>query len=320
MKPIEILSSFSFADTRITLKAIDTIYLPKFRGSALRGVFGHAFKKFACNFNTANDCHKCLLVKHCIYAYVFETTAPENDTFLRNNNAVAHPYIIYSPLSTRQIYHPGDEIIFNMILMGRAIQYFSYFVQTFIIMGDIGLGRGKGKFMLKHVDCQNEKGQQQLLYQAGDQKMRSSLFIRKGCDIFLKMQTVPDCCKLHFITRLEIKQKGKYPTITFGVFFRSLMRRIITLAHLHHGIDCSSLNFNKLCKAADKIITVSSNLKWDKAERYSNRQKKRMPFGGLTGEMVCKGNLKPFWPFLLLGQYLHVGKKASFGFGRYELL
>ncbi|MCI5124675.1 MAG: CRISPR system precrRNA processing endoribonuclease RAMP protein Cas6, partial [Candidatus Electrothrix sp. AR5] len=27
-----------------------------------------------------------------------------------------------------------------------------------------------------------------------------------------------------------------------------------------------------------------------------------------------------FWPFLWLGQWLHIGKQASKGFGRYQLL
>lgn len=317
-KSVEILSSFTLTSVRITLKAIDTIYLPEFKGSALRGVFGHAFKKFACNFNNKNDCRECLLINDCIYVYIFETTAPKNNTFIRDKNAVAHPYIIQSSLDKRQIYHPGDELVFNLILTGEAVKYFLYFVQTFVIMGDIGLGRGKGKFMLAYIDYQN-KGQRQLIYQAGDHKLRSSPPIYKGGDLFLKTPIVPDSCKLHFVTRLEIKQKGKYPTISFGVFFRSLMRRVVTLSYLYNEIDCSSLNFTQLCKAADKITTVTSNLRWDKAQRYSNRQKKRMQFGGLIGEVIYKGDLEPFWYFLIIGQYIHVGKKASFGFGQYKL-
>jgi len=43
----------------------------------------------------------------------------------------------------------------------------------------------------------------------------------------------------------------------------------------------------------------------------------RMPFGGRLGEIAFEGDLTPFWPFLVLGEHVHVGKKTSFGFGQY---
>ncbi|RLC18770.1 MAG: hypothetical protein DRI57_07960 [Deltaproteobacteria bacterium] len=75
-----------------------------------------------------------------------------------------------------------------------------------------------------------------------------------------------------------------------------------------------------LSHAADDVRTVSSDLRWEHAIRYSNRQKRSMPFGGLIGEVTFAGDLAPFWPFILLGEWMHVGKKTSFGLGQYELV
>ena len=44
-----------------------------------------------------------------------------------------------------------------------------------------------------------------------------------------------------------------------------------------------------------------------------------MPFGGLLGETVYRGELAPFIPWLTLGQWIGVGGKTSFGLGLYEL-
>ncbi len=129
----------------------------------------------------------------------------------------------------------------------------------------------------------------------------------------------PEKCTFRFLTRLELKEKSRYPDIRFGVLFRALLRRITTLAHLHCGIDCSGIDFAGLSHAADEIRTVSSNLSYEYAERYSNRQKRRMPFGGLIGDITFEGDLAPFLPFIRLGEWVNVGKKTTFGLGRYEI-
>jgi CRISPR/Cas system endoribonuclease Cas6 (RAMP superfamily) len=32
-----------------------------------------------------------------------------------------------------------------------------------------------------------------------------------------------------------------------------------------------------------------------------------------------QGNMAPFWPYLVFGQYVHVGHGATFGLGKYRL-
>jgi len=44
-----------------------------------------------------------------------------------------------------------------------------------------------------------------------------------------------------------------------------------------------------------------------------------MKLGGLLGQLHLQGDLAPFTQLLHLGQWLHVGKNASFGLGGYRL-
>jgi hypothetical protein len=44
-----------------------------------------------------------------------------------------------------------------------------------------------------------------------------------------------------------------------------------------------------------------------------------MSLGGVIGTWRLEGPLAPFAPFLQLGEWLHVGKEASFGLGQYTL-
>ena len=42
------LSHFKFAQFQFSIKAVNCISLPVYKGSTLRGAFGHAFKKVVC--------------------------------------------------------------------------------------------------------------------------------------------------------------------------------------------------------------------------------------------------------------------------------
>jgi len=44
-----------------------------------------------------------------------------------------------------------------------------------------------------------------------------------------------------------------------------------------------------------------------------------MEWGGLVGAASYDGDFTPFWPYLVFGQWTHVGKGATFGLGQYRL-
>ena len=63
-------------------------------------------------------------------------------------------------------------------------------------------------------------------------------------------------------------------------------------------------------------------LRWFDWTRYSSRQQQEMALGGVVGQWHLHTNadtLEQLWPWLWLGQWLHVGKNASFGLGGYRL-
>ena len=81
-----------------------------------------------------------------------------------------------------------------------------------------------------------------------------------------------------------------------------------------------SLDFKGLIEEAKNITIKEENLHWQDWERYSNRQETMMKMGGFIGSVTFEGDFEPFAPFLLLGEYIHVGKGTSFGLGKYKIL
>jgi hypothetical protein len=69
-------------------------------------------------------------------------------------------------------------------------------------------------------------------------------------------------------------------------------------------------------------LTDSRELQWFDWTRYSSRQKQEMTLGGLLGQWTLHGStdaIAQIWPWLWLGQWLHVGKNATMGLGAYTL-
>ena len=125
---------------------------------------------------------------------------------------------------------------------------------------------------------------------------------------------------LLFLTPARLKFSGELTSdLEFHILFRSLLRRISLLSYFHCGEELN-VDFRGLIKESETIRTIKSNLRWYDWERYSARQDTRMKLGGLIGRVAFSGDLVPFWPYLSLGEFVHVGKGSSFGLGKYEIL
>jgi hypothetical protein len=161
------LASFRLAHYHLTLEALEPLHLPPFKGSALRGGFGHTFKRLVCfspkgTHGQSQLCGKrCELGNACPYGYVFETTPPDESEVLSNLSEVPRPFVIEPPDDRREHIPPGERLTFGLTLVGRGINYLPYFIAVFRELGKIGLGRPfdtaqgrqRGKYRLLAMDA-----------------------------------------------------------------------------------------------------------------------------------------------------------------------
>ncbi|MBI5639738.1 MAG: hypothetical protein HZA17_04860 [Nitrospirae bacterium] len=129
-----------------SLSAKDIIVLPAYKGSTFRGGFGNAFKKIVCALKK-NACTDCLLKEKCVYSYIFETPPPSDTKMMTKYTNAPHPFIINPPLEKKRAYKPEEDIRFGLTLIGKAVDYLSYFVYTFDELGKIGIGKDRGKYV-----------------------------------------------------------------------------------------------------------------------------------------------------------------------------
>ncbi|MEO0131442.1 MAG: CRISPR system precrRNA processing endoribonuclease RAMP protein Cas6 [candidate division WOR-3 bacterium] len=299
------------AKLKINYRVIDILQLNQFIGSILRGAFGYIFRKITCP-NKNQRCSDCLLKSKCIYLYIFETPRPENSQIMRKYESIPRPFIIEPPLNNKQIYKPGENFIFNLILIGRAIEYIPYFIYTLEEIGNYGIGKNRGHMSLVSITQGLRK-----IYNGGDRKILANIIPQKLS--LTKPRKPIKKITIKFLTPFRIIYQEKLTqSLDFHVLIRSLLRRIGLLSYFHAD-EPYKIDFKYLISKAEKIQTIKANLMFQEQYRYSTRQQQRISIAGMIGEFTYQGDLTEFLPYLKIGEVVHVGKGTVFGMGKYKL-
>lgn len=316
------LEDFTTCHYRVVLSAGEQgLELPPYKGSTLRGGFGAAFRRIACSMRKKN-CRNCLIMPNCPYTYVFETTPPPGSEVLRLYTSIPRPFVIEPPLVKKTEYNPGERLEFRLILIGKAIDYFPYFVVAFQELGiNQGIGRGRRPYNLENIYSFNPlTGEELLVYEGKTARINSRDLRIAGKQVMTNLKYEQNCLRLRFETMTRIKyQKHLTEKIEFHMLIRNLLRRLSSLYYFHH--ECIlDLDFKGLISRAQHVKIIEDTTRWEDWERFSRRQNTRMKFGGVVGDITYQGDLEQFLPFIKLGELIHVGKGTVFGLGKYTIL
>lgn len=316
------ISRFQF-----NLLPLEEIHLPIYKGSTLRGGFGHAFKRVVC-IQKGKQCNDCMVKSTCVYSYIFETFPPDDTEILRLYKNVPHPFVIEPPLTSQRIFKKGEEITFTLVLIGKTIQYLPYFIYTFDELGRIGLGRGKGKFHLKSVTSEIEgaggdgnsenAGDNGIIYSDENKTLHNHFRVMTAKEIS-DSNNSPSEIKIEFLTPTRMVFDGRLVgRLEFHHMIRTLLRRVSSLSYFHCG-ELLELDCKALIEKAENIKCTDRDLRWYDWQRYSARQETKMKMGGLIGNAVFEGDLEEFMTLIALGEFIHVGKGTAFGLGKYKI-
>ncbi|PYQ03036.1 MAG: hypothetical protein DMF82_14310 [Acidobacteria bacterium] len=300
---------------RVTLTAIEPLDLPAYLGSTLRGAFGHVFRRVAC---LSPQGGVCPAPQSCPYHLVFEPVPSPDAPALTSFDDIPRPFVIGPPPTASGTRPAGSDLTFDLTLVGRARSFLPYFI---VALRELrGIGRGRHSVALRRLEAiEPLSGRESLVYSDEDSLVRS----HDASASLAACQTLTPPAgpvKVRFLTCTRLKHEGQWAVRPeFHVLFRRLLGRLSSLAVFHCGARLD-LDFIGLIEQAKAVKLVTDCTRWEDWSRYSSRQDRRMTLGGLVGEAVYEGPLEPLWPFLVFGQWTHVGKNATFGLGRYQLV
>ncbi|SPD73008.1 conserved hypothetical protein [uncultured Desulfobacterium sp.] len=292
-------------------------FLPPYKGSTFRGVFGHALKRVVCALKR-QECEECLLKGRCIYTLVFETKHALNSPKGFRLSAPPHPFVIVPPLTEETRFKSGSSFDFDLLLFGEVNHSIAYFIYAFDQIGKTGIGKrvnGKGgRFRLR----QAEKGAD-IIYSDADRLIKAN----DPEEISLSPANQDDDSvsrvKISLVTPLRLKSDNRLKAdLPFHILVRAMLRRISSLFAFYDGGE-PALDYRGMVERAKQVRIVDENLSWCDWRRYSHRQDQAMLMGGMAGSVTYEGQLGEYLPLMEISEKLHLGKQTAFGLGKVQV-
>ncbi|WKN24010.1 CRISPR system precrRNA processing endoribonuclease RAMP protein Cas6 [Azotobacter vinelandii] len=280
--------------------------LPDYAGSQLRGAFGHALRRIAC-MTRLRDCGQCPLQSTCPYPLIFEAPGEDRDLLTHAPN----PFVIEPPPAGARLLEGGESFDFAMVLIGQALPQLPLIVLAWESALAQGLGKERSRCELLEVHCEDDP---EPVYRSGCGR------IREHRPQPAPPPTAGQPLRLRLLTPMRLRKDGRCVgrrELDASTLLIALARRTQALRD-RHCPGQAPIDFRALADHA-ATIGLEGDLRWFDWTRYSSRQQREMTLGGLIGELRLTGDLDGLLPLLHLGQWLHLGKNATFGLGHYRM-
>ena len=300
-----------------TLVIMEDGRLPKSKTSALRGGMGHALLTTNCIRD--EKCEACDFSKDCLVQRMMYPKMEIRPEFMKTKDSEG---FVFECEDTREYFEAGDELAFNLILIGRTIVYFNQYLQAFYYFGMQGMGAEHVRFQIAKVT--NTLGETLVegtsVYKERLTVMHVSDYVRyRFSSGEIKRMLDADRCRMVFQSPLSLKFQGKMQEdFRPDALFAAIERRVYIL-NCYEGLSEEGENIER--PAEEHLPIVEKEKAWPvKMKRYSGTQNSKVTFSGIRGWCDLRGLDESMLQLLLAGELLHIGKNTSFGFGKYTLV
>ena len=269
----------------------------------LRKTFRDCFRAIVCRQPGGCDC--CPDTHNCPYRLIFGQVLAADPEAVRRHQKPPLPFVFeLRPVSWNQ--QKGVSFELGLVLVGSATYHVPVFCATLM-----AVFRSLPGCYLAGIDSVGCSGSAAPVLNGDGAIALDRLATISAEDILAVSTLPPDQARLNFITPLCIVQDGKaIREFSFSRFIATLLRRVSSLAY-YYGGSALELDYKRLSGLGKEVRIVENAL------RYTDRDNCQKE--GLTGSCLVTGNLYEFHPVLLLGEYLHCGKGAAYGMGRYRI-
>lgn len=293
------------------------------KGNTLRGGFGSAFRRLVC-VDRRRECASCTLRYDCPYTAVFNPFVPPDAERMTGNQNIPRPFVFKPPRSTQTHYRPDEPLTFQLVVIGRALDYLPYFIVAFRELGATGFGLNRARVRLAAVEALGGDSPA-AVYDSSTNVVRPAPPLALDLHVTDTAPASSDVLVLNFLTPTTLRAGStadrnavviRQPQ--FHYVLKRLRDRLNALATFY-GDGPLALDFRALGDAAEAVETVDDHTRWVERSRFAGRRNTSHDLSGFAGRVTFRGALARFLPLLRAGEYVHVGKNAVFGNGWLEV-
>lgn len=267
----------------------ERLTLPPYSGTAIRGALGESLRAEVCSTG-ANTCVGCPHLSTCPFGVVWEGGIQAE--LPKRFDSPPRPYVFSPPLlEEARHFHEFETIRFDLTLFGSATEFAGIITSAAEEISAVGKGRGRGVVRVERLE-----GVKGLL------------------NAPLSDSVSPRACKVQFLTPIHLKANGKVLGAFDAEVFTARLVARLELLGLAYG-DGAELDYQRLSDLAKYVMVKETQLKVHTFERKSRRQEQKIPMEGFTGSVTLQGVHPDLLTIWKLGEVVHVGKQATFGFG-----
>jgi hypothetical protein len=196
-------------------------------------------------------------------------------------------------------------------------------------MGDIGVGRGRGRFKLLAIDEVHPLLDTSRTLMDRRTVKQPTLQVTPSVVHEVAEQLPKHAITLELLTPMRLTANdGLVRRIEPPVFIQRLIERCQNLAEHYAEVPREEgparsdwlAAQTALLEAARQLRVGYDDTQWVEAFSGSRRTGRVSPIGGLIGRVRWEGALDSLLPWLLWGASLHVGKNAVKGSGYYRIV
>lgn len=282
-----------------------------FQGSKWRGVLGAALDSLFCPWKK-KSCETCLTRDECpIFGYYLEKS---------DQSGFADPPRPYMLTPVKG--EPG-QLIVEMAFFSPAERFIP---QTLAAWKEAGRGyvQPGRNLPLQAIFQMQPDGEWRNAFDQRNPTTRLARYAFFLAEYFVRPEKTPEPpWKVQFVTQLRLRKDGRQlNALDIGLAFTTLGSRLSLLNLLSGGQRLSREQWYALKAFLEAPGDYSSRLHWQDETRYSNRQRKAIPIGGLQG--TCEiipppGQEAVWWKWWIAASLFHLGKNVTMGLGKITL-
>ncbi len=312
-----VLSAPPLGRYRFWIRPFQTVRGEEPWGGLWRQSLGRALRRVCCQ-TRLRSCDPCPVREACAYPYLLETRRGAEGP-AGAGDPVPRPLILRldRPQAVGLEVEAGKELDLGFVLVGRANRHLGLVTDALQRASFYGLGPERVRFQLLEVEREVELGSGRW----------ESVMRRQAVDPAELAPPVPPpypggpvLVRFRTPTRLKTGGRGIRPeSFRLGHLFGSLLRRLALLQQFHAGEEHAG-PVDRLLALARELEPVEAELRWESWVRPGRRREGPVRMGGIVGRLLIDDpRLEPLWPYLWMGQWIHVGRGTGMGLGRLEV-